>query len=140
MEISISSEQDHLLKVAEKSAIPDLLDSGVFYPSLFIHDGSEVTFLQFETDAEVDEIREIARQAIVSDYKDCLAYVFAYDSQIRIDDNESKALILETGDVEDLYAFEFAICYNRSNKTNEPRQVFSKLSSLMQNTGDELSE
>lgn len=140
MEISISSEQDHLLKVAEKSAIPDLLDKGNLYPSLFIHNGNEVTFLQFEISDDIDDVREVARQSIFAEHQDCLAYVFAYDSQIQMDDNESDALILETGDIEDPYAFEFAICYNRLNNTKEPRQVFSRLSSLVQNLDGESKE
>lgn len=133
MEISISSEQDHLMKVAEKSAIPPLLESGNIHPSLFLHNGSDVKFIQFESEskADLDKIRESVQKTILKDHRDCLAYVLAYGSQITLDDKDMDALILETGDIEDEFAFEFFICYNRSDQKSEPRQVLSRLPSLV---------
>jgi len=141
MEISISSEQDHLLNVAEDRVMPGLLESGSLYPALFVHNGNEVTVTQFELNADLDELRNSVKQTIFQNHRDCLAYVFAYDTTIEIDGNENDALIMETGDIEDEHAFEFVVYYNRVDQSREPRQVLTRLNTLVDGlVSSEISE
>ena len=131
MEISISEEQDYLLKVAEQSMIPPLLEEGNVFPSVFVHTGDEVRFYQFQVGQDNDTLRELVAETIREKCPNYLAYALGYDSSIDGETGPLNALIIETGDEEDERAVEFAVTYDRKKGTHETRKPISTLPSLL---------
>lgn len=130
-EISISEEQEYLLKVAEQSMMPPLLEEGNVFPSVFVHTGDEIRFYQFQVGQDNDALRALVAETIREKCPDYLAYALGYDSTIQNDNGPVDALIIETGDAEDERAVEFAVTYDLDQGTHEPSKPISTLASLL---------
>ena len=131
MEISISEEQDHVIRVATNSAIKPLLESGNVFPTVFVHDSDQVRYFTFELGA-LDKLRPLVRSTLAEKCPNALAYAFAYDSSIEQDGKEVDALIIESADAEDEESLEFAVIYDRTEKSHCEKQFIGRTDSLLQ--------
>lgn len=130
MEVSITEEQDHVIRIAANSAIKPLLETGNMLPTVFAHDTDQVRFFSFGI-GPLDKIRALARETLAEKCPNAIAYAFAYDSSVEQDGNEVDALMIESADAQDDESLELAIVYDRSQKSHSDRQLLGKTDSLL---------
>jgi len=130
MELYISEEQDHVIRVATNSTIKPLLESGNVFPTVFAHDPDQVRFFVFELGA-LDELRILVRSTLAEKCPNAVAYAFAYDSSFERDGKEVDALIVESADAEDDESLEFAVIYDRTEQSHGDKQFLGRTDSLL---------
>jgi hypothetical protein len=119
--IEISSEQGQLLEASVQIAVDLLLETGNFVPTLYVHDGSEMTCFNFAPTSESPNVRDLARIVIRDRAPDSVAYALLYDSALETDKGLVDVLIVETGDADENDAHEFVRTYSRSDQKSSPR-------------------
>ena len=114
--IELTEEQGAILQAAIDPALKQLLETGNFHPSLYLHDCDQLTFFTFLPQT-IDSLRELARQTINEQAPETLAYALVYDSSLETETGDVDALIIETGDAEDSEALELARTYSRKDNS-----------------------
>ena len=122
--VSLSQEQATLLDVSVQPAIDILIESGEFVPTLYVHDGQQITFYNLVS-AQYDELQDLAKTTIRDSAPNSVAYVLVYSSDVETEDGVREALIAEVGDEEDDEAHVLLRWYSRDQKECEPD--FSRL-------------
>jgi len=109
--ISLSQEQADMIAAGAQPALELLMASGLFQPTLYLHDGEKMTFYNLVVSG-VDELLAMARQ-MVKNTPAIVAYALFYDSSVDTEEGPMDALFIETGDADDDEAHEFFRAYNR---------------------------
>jgi hypothetical protein len=115
-DISISQEQAVMIEAGVQPALDALMATGEFPPTLYVHDGKQVTYFTVEVE-ELESLHATCKQAIADQVPEAVAYVLLYDSSVETEDGTVDVLIIETGDAEYEEAHEFARMYSREDGT-----------------------
>lgn len=130
MEVSISEEQDQLIRLATSSGLKLLFETGNVLPTVFAYNGGQVQCFTLMPDS-LDALRSTVRTTLRETCPHARAYAFAYDASIERDGLANDALIVESADAEDGAAFEFAVLYDRTKQTHESMRYVGKSDSLL---------
>lgn len=121
-EVSISQEQADMIAAGVQPALDTLMATGNFTPTLYVHDGEQMTFFTLVAQGQ-EALHTMSRQTISQRAPDAVAYVLLYDSAVETDGAPADVLIIETGDAEDEEAHEFARMYSRQKGSVAPKMA-----------------
>ena len=116
--VEISPEQFDLMEAAIQPAIDQLLATGNYVPTLYLHDGDQMTFFTLAVQDQ-EALRGMSQTLIKQRLPGAVAYALLFDSAIETDEGTLDALIIETGDTDN--AHEFARVYYRARQTSAPK-------------------
>ncbi len=121
-EVAISQEQADMIAAGVQPALDTLMATGNFTPTLYVHDGEQMTFFNLVVQAQ-EVLHATSRQVISQRVPGAVAYALLYDSSVETDDGQADVLIIETGDAEDEEAHEFARMYSRQKGSVAPKMA-----------------
>ena len=115
--IVLSQEQNDMLKASVQPAVDSLIETGEFYPTLYVHNGKQITFFTLIVE-QIEDLHTMARETIHDKSPNAVAYVLLYASNVDTGDGPKDALVIETGDEEEKQAHKLASFYtNQKNDT-----------------------
>jgi len=104
-------------------ALDTLMATGSFTPTLYVHDGEQVTFFCLVVQGQ-EALHATCRLVIRQRVPGAVAYALLYDSQVETEDGAVDVLIIETGDEEDEEAHQFARPYSRQKGSVAPKMAW----------------
>jgi len=111
-----------MISAGVQPALDSLMATGNFTPTLYIHDGEQFVFVTMLMKG-LEEVHAACRLTIQQKMPDAVAYVLLYDSSVETEDGPADVLIIETGDIDEEEAHEFARKYSRQEGTIAPKMV-----------------
>lgn len=111
-----------MIEAGVKPALNTLLATGNFQPTLYVHDGEQMTFFTLAVQGQ-EALHATSREVMRQRVPGAVAYALLYDSSIETDEGHADVLIIETGDVEDDEGHEFARMYSRPKGSVSPKMT-----------------
>jgi hypothetical protein len=119
--VSLSQEQADMISAGLPVALELLMTTGIFLPTLYLHDGVEMTFHPLVVNG-FEELLATAHK-MVKQSQGTLAYALIYDSTVDTEAGSMDAVFIQTGDDEDEEAHEFFQHYKRETGFVAPRMA-----------------
>ena len=135
-EAEVTEEQYRLIKLAMKVGVKKVMAGISFFPTIFVHEADEIRIFSFSPNVSREMPRELIKSAIAEKCKDPVAYALIYyDTAVETDqDEEVDVIIIESADVDDEEAYEFAVKYDREAQTHGEHALLGHIESLFKDS------